>query len=121
GSTPYQLYHPDSNRIVVTGQAPTTTAFTVTGVSGSPGAYSVTGTVGSPTGIVVNSVVELFGATGCSYASPSTSCLHQGAWVVTSVAGSVVIVTNTNWHGGTPPNSTVMSMRVYPTTIRWVG
>lgn len=121
GATPYRLYHPDSNRIIVTGQAPTTTAFTVTGVSGSAGAYSVTGTVGSATGIVNGAVVELFGATGCTYASPSTACLHQGAWKVTSVVGTTIIVTNTNWHGGTPPNSTVMSMRVYPTTLKWVG
>lgn len=120
-AAPYQLYHPNSNRIIVTGQAPTTTAFTVTGVSGSAGAYAVTGTVASATGIVSGGLVELFAATGCSYASPSTACLHQGAWVVTSVVGTTIIVTNTNWHGGAPPNATVMSMRVYPTTIRWTG
>ena len=121
GSTPYRLYHPDSNRIIVTGQATTTTAFTVTGVSGSAGAYSITGTVGSATGIVNGAVVELFDATGCTYSSPSTACLHPGAWKVTSVSGTTIIVTNTNWHGGAPPNSTVMSMRVFPTTIKWTG
>lgn len=120
-SSPYQLYHPNSNRIVVQGQAPVTTTFTVTSVSGSAGAYSVTGTVGSATSILTGGLVELFGATGCSYASPSTACLHQGAWLVTSVSGTTVIVTNTNWHGGTPPNSTVMSMRVYPTILKWTG
>lgn len=118
---PYQLYHPNSNRIVVTGQAPTTASFSVTGVSGVAGAYAVTGTVGAATGIVQGGLVELFGATGCTYASPSTACLHQGAWVVASVASTTVTLTNTNWHGGAPPNATAMSMRVYPTTIKWTG
>ncbi len=120
-TTPYQLYHPNSNQIIVKGQLPTTTPFTVTGVSGTAGAYAVTGTVSSATGILQGALVELFDAAGCSYTSPSTACLHQGAWVVASVSGNIVVVTNTNWHGGAPPNSTVMSMRVYPTTLKWMG